>query len=69
MGTAVRADLYKIVPGYEQVNADYIEPVINEARDGRREAAAVAAEMDEKANSQLAAAWLEFEERLAQLDQ
>lgn len=68
MATAVRADLYKIVPGYEQVNADYIEPIINEAREGRREAAAVAAEMDEKANKQLANAWLEFEEKLKRLN-
>ena len=68
METAVRSDLYKIVPGYATVNAETIETVINEARDDRKEAAAVAAEMDSKANRQLAAAWLEFEDRLDTLD-
>ena len=64
MGTAVRSDLYKIVPGFEQINNECIESIINDARDDRREAAAVAAEMDEKANKRLALAWLEFEERI-----
>ena len=64
MGTAVRSDLYKVVPGYEIVNTEVIDAVINEARDGRAEATAVAAEMDSKANRRLETAWIEFEERL-----
>lgn len=64
LDTAVRSDLNKIVPGYDQINSDIIEPIINQARDGVRDASSVAAEMDEKANKQLASSWLEFEGKL-----
>jgi hypothetical protein len=60
-----RADLSKIVPGWDQVNSEYLSPRGNEVRDGIEDAAAVAAELDDVATKAIQAYWNEFEDKLA----
>lgn len=62
-----RGDLYKFVPGWDKAVWEVIFPVSEEIRQGKVEASAIAAELEEKANAELKAAKDEFEKQLAEV--
>ena len=64
MNNIYRADLGKIVPNWDQINKELISPQTDPVRDGTAEAAAVAAELDQKANEQMSQTYSDFEKRL-----
>lgn len=57
-----RADPAKIVPDFDQINNDYILPSRNNVTDGLADAATVAAEVEAKANEEIAKKWAAFDE-------
>ncbi|MDF2472670.1 MAG: hypothetical protein K0R21_452 [Anaerocolumna sp.] len=67
MNNSFRADLSKIVPGWDQVSNEYLSPRGNEVRDGIEDAAAVAAELDDVATKAIQGYWNEFEEKLTSI--
>ena len=64
MKTSFRADLSKIVPGWTQVNNEYLSPRGNEVRDSIADAASVAAELDTLATNAIKDYWDDFEEKV-----
>lgn len=64
MNQSFRADLSKLIPGWDQVNNEYLSPRGNEVRDGIEDAASVAAELDDVATKAIQGYWAEFEEKL-----
>ena len=64
MKTSFRADLSKIVPGWAQVNNEYLSPRGNEVRDSIADAASVAAELDTRATNAIKDYWDDFEEKV-----
>ena len=56
-----RADPAKIVPDFDQVNNDYILTSRNKVTDGLAEAATVAAEVEDKANTAISGKWTTFD--------
>jgi len=68
LGTSFRADLSKIIPGWEQVNNEYLSPRGNDVRDGIEDAASTAAELDDVASKAIQAYWNEFEEKLSAIN-
>ena len=64
MKTSFRADLSKIVPGWSQVNNEYLSPRGNEVRDSIADAASVAAELDTLATNSIKDYWDDFEEKV-----
>lgn len=67
MKNSFRGDPGKIIPGWDQVNGEYLSPKGNEVRDGIAEAASVAAELDNVATNAIQAYWNEFEEKLSKV--
>ena len=65
MKTSFRADLNKIIPGWKQVNDEYLSPRGNEVRDSIADAASVAAELDILATKAIMTYWEDFEEKVA----
>lgn len=65
MDKAFRADFYKVVPDWDKVMNEVITPKAEEVRQGKVEAAAVAAELEQKANAMLSEAKASFEKQLA----
>lgn len=63
-----RDDLNKIIPGYNLVFDDEVNQLLNDARDGKADASAVAAQLDQIVNQRLADQWAAFEEQLSKLD-
>ncbi len=61
MSTSYRMDLSKIIPGWSQVNDEYLGPQCNEVRDSIADAASVAAELDNVATKALQTYWEDFE--------
>ncbi|MDR0292827.1 MAG: extracellular solute-binding protein [Oscillospiraceae bacterium] len=64
MKNSFRADLSKLVPGWSQVNDEYLSPMGNEVRDGITEAASVAAEFDQTATAVIQNYWNDFLDKL-----
>ena len=64
MSTSFRADLSKIVPGWTQVNSEYLSPRGNEVRDSIADAASVAAELDTLATNAILDYWDDFVEKV-----
>ncbi|MDE7266748.1 MAG: extracellular solute-binding protein [Lachnospiraceae bacterium] len=64
MGSSFRADLSKIIPGWSQVNSEYLSPRGDEVRDGATDAASVAAELDTVATKSVQTYWDDFTEKL-----
>lgn len=64
MATSFRADLSKIIPGWEQVNEEYLSPRGNEVRDSMTDAASVAAELDTVATKAIMTYWDDFTDKL-----
>ena len=64
MQNIYRSDLSKIVPNWEQINNELISDKGNSVRDGKAEAAAIATELDQKANEQITQAYAEFNKKL-----
>ncbi len=62
--SSFRADLNKIVPGWTQVNNEYLSPRGNEVRDGISDAASVAAELDNLATKSIQTYWDDFIEKV-----
>ncbi len=62
--SSFRADLTKIVPGWTQVNNEYLSPRGNEVRDGISDAASVAAELDNLATKSIQTYWDDFIEKV-----
>lgn len=69
MKSSFRADLSKIVPGWSQVNNEYLSPRGNEVRDSIADAASVAAELDKLATNAIKDYWDDFEEKVAAVQQ
>lgn len=67
MTNSFRADLSKIVPGWDQVNNEYLSPRGNEVRDGIEDAASVAAELDNVCTKAIQGYWNDFEETLSKV--
>ncbi|MDR1692104.1 MAG: extracellular solute-binding protein [Oscillospiraceae bacterium] len=65
MKNSFRADLSKLVPGWSQVNDEYLSPLGNEVRDGITEAASVAAELDNTATAAIQNYWTDFLDKLS----
>ncbi len=65
MKSSFRADLSKIIPGWTQVNNEYLSPRGNEVRDSIADAASVAAELDIVASKAILTYWEDFEEKVA----
>lgn len=65
MDKAFRADYNKIVPDFEKVMNEIINPKSEEIRQGKVEASAVAAELESKANAALETAKATFDKQLA----
>lgn len=65
MKSSFRADLSKIVPGWAQVNNEYLSPRGNEVRDFIADAASVAAELDKLATNAIQDYWSDFEKKAA----
>lgn len=59
--TSVRADVSKLVPGWDAVHTEYISAKRNEVTDGKAQADTVAAEIEDKANAALAEYWAQFD--------
>ena len=64
MGSSFRADLNKIVPGWSQVNTEYLSPRGNEVRDSIADAASVASELDILATKSIMTYWDDFVEKV-----
>jgi len=64
-----RADYYKIVPDWDKVMNDIINPECENVRQGKADAAAVAPELEQKANDALAKARQAFDAQLAKVQQ
>ena len=60
-----RDDLNKIVPGYNLVFDDQVWALLNGARNGEMDAAAVASQLDEIINPRIAEQWAAFEAQLS----
>jgi len=67
MTNSFRADVSKIIPGWDQVNNEYLSPRGNEVRDGIEDAASVAAELDDVATRAIQGYWNDFEETLSKV--
>jgi len=67
MTNSFRADLSKIVPGWDQVNNEYLSPRGNEVRDGIEDAASVAAELDDVCTKAIQGYWNDFEDTLSKV--
>lgn len=63
-----RDDLNKIVPGYNLIFDDEVWQLLNDARDGKADASAVAAQLDQIVNQRVAEQWAAFEAQLETLD-
>lgn len=64
MKSSFRADLNKIVPGWSQVNDEYLSPRGNEVRDSIADAASVASELDILATKAIMTYWEDFAEKV-----
>ena len=69
MATSFRADPNKIVPSFDDVTNDVILTSRNEVPDGKADAAAVAAEVQDKANAEISKKWAEFDTARAKAEQ
>ncbi|MDE7353874.1 MAG: extracellular solute-binding protein [Acetatifactor sp.] len=69
MKTSFRADLSKIIPGWDQVNEEYLSPRGNEVRDSMTDAASVAAELDTVATKAIMTYWDDFTEKLTAIQE
>lgn len=69
MKTSFRADLNKIVPGWSQINGEYLSPRGNEVRDSATDAASVAAELDTVATKAVMTYWDDFTEKLTKIQE
>ncbi len=69
MKSSFRADLSKIVPGWTQVNNEYLSPRGNEVRDSIADAASVAAELDIVASKAILTYWEDFETKLTEVQE
>lgn len=69
MNNSFRADLGKFVPGWDQVNNEYLSPRGNEVRDGISDAASVAAELDDVATKAIQGYWNDFNEQVKQVQE
>jgi len=67
MKSSFRADLSKIVPGWSQVNDEYLSPRGNEVRDSVADAASVAAELDNISTKAIMTYWEDFEAKVAEV--
>ncbi|WP_448378474.1 ABC transporter substrate-binding protein [Fervidobacterium sp.] len=65
---AVRVDMWKTVPGWDQATWDVIFPVSEKVRRGEVQPEVVAAETQEKANKIIKEAWVEFSKKLAEIE-
>ena len=65
MENSVRADVGKLVPGWDNVFNEVITERRNNVTDGQAEASAVAAEIQDRATEALASYWADFDEQLA----
>jgi len=65
---AVRVDMWKTVPGWDQATWDVIFPVSEKVRRGEVQPEVVAAETQEKANKIIKEAWEEFSKKLAEIE-
>lgn len=62
-----RDDLNKIVPGYNLVFDGEVWGLLNGAREGTMDPAAVAAQLDQVVNSRLAEQWVAFESQISKI--
>jgi multiple sugar transport system substrate-binding protein len=59
-----RGDLYKVVPDYSKIVDEIVRPQTDNVKAGKADAAAIAAELEKKANDALAEAKAKFETQL-----
>lgn len=69
MKSSYRADLSKIIPGWKQVNDEYLSPRGNEVRDSIADAASVAAELDILATKAIGTYWDSFVESVEKVQE
>lgn len=69
MKNCYRGDLDKLVPGWNQVKSEYLDPRGNEVRDGIAEAAATAAELETAVNKSLMEYWTDFEDMIKKVQE
>lgn len=69
MKTSFRADLNKLIPGWSQVNEEYLSPRGNEVRDSATDAASVAAELDTVATKAIMTYWDDFTDKLTKIQE
>jgi multiple sugar transport system substrate-binding protein len=67
MSNSFRADLTKIVPGWDQVNSQYLSIRGDKVRDGVDDPASVAAELDNVATKAIQNYWNIFQEKLTKV--
>lgn len=68
MDTSFMSDPEKVVPGFNEVHTEYILDNRNQVADGKMEAAAAAAEMEDRANQAIADRWEDFNASLQKVE-
>jgi len=69
IGNSSRADLWKFVPNFREIDSEYIEETTNRIGDGLYAAADVMPGVERNANAALKKAWSDFDSKLKQVQQ
>lgn len=69
IGNSSRADLWKFVPNFREIDSEHIEEPTNRIGDGLYSAADILPGVERNANAALKKAWSDFDSKLKQVQQ